>query len=207
MEQVLQVDNSTQRSRRERKKDNRRTRIREAALELFERKGFDATTVDEIAALADVGKGTFFNYFPTKQSVLADYYQRLSDEFLNIAENTRKGSSQKRFTQLFREAESALRREGRLLDVLFREVFILPVLSQMDNQTEDRVLEIYVGYLEDGKASGEVRDDLDATLAARLIGDLWSAMLRSWIDDDKKFLLAKNLERKLEILFAGLKAG
>lgn len=204
MNQETQADNAAQLSRRERKKDSRRAKIRDAALELFERKGFEATTVDEIAALADVGKGTFFNYFPTKQSVLADYYRRLSDEFLNIAENTKKGGAQKRFAQLFRAAEIALRREGRLLDVLFREVFILPVLSKMDNQIEDRVLEIYAGYLEDGKAAGEIRKDLDTKLAARLVGDVWSATLRSWIDDDKKFSLAESLNRKLQILFAGM---
>lgn len=206
MNQEIQVNKVIESSRRERKKDNRRTRIRDAALELFEQKGFEATTVDEIAELADVGKGTFFNYFPTKQTVLADYYRRLSDEFLNIVENTKKGTAQKRFTQSFQEAEIALRREGRLLDVLFREVFLLPVLSEMDNQTEDRVLEIYVAYLEDGKAAGEVRGDLDATLAARLIGDLWSSTLRTWIDDNKNFSLAKTLESKLDILFAGIKA-
>ncbi len=47
-------------SRREIRRDKRRTRIRDAAFELFERQGFEATTIDQIAALADVGKGTFF---------------------------------------------------------------------------------------------------------------------------------------------------
>ena len=41
-----------------------------AAMELFSCKGFDQTTVEEITRAADVGKGTFFNYFPTKEHVL-----------------------------------------------------------------------------------------------------------------------------------------
>jgi AcrR family transcriptional regulator len=84
-------------SRREIRRDKRRTRIRDAAFELFERQGFEATTIDQIAALADVGKGTFFNYFPTKQNVLTDYYTRLSAEFINNAENIKTGNAQKRF--------------------------------------------------------------------------------------------------------------
>src|SRR6266850_2761855 len=57
-------------SRRERKKEETRERIFKAACKLFRHKGFEATTIDEIAEKADVAKGTFFNYFPRKEAVL-----------------------------------------------------------------------------------------------------------------------------------------
>ena len=41
-----------------------------AAMELFSHSGFAETTVEEITRAADVGKGTFFNYFPSKEHVL-----------------------------------------------------------------------------------------------------------------------------------------
>ncbi|MCC7353721.1 MAG: TetR/AcrR family transcriptional regulator [Anaerolineae bacterium] len=63
-------------AQRERKKRENRERIRQAALELFRRKGFTATTVEEITTAAAVAKGTFFNYFPTKEAVILDLGER-----------------------------------------------------------------------------------------------------------------------------------
>jgi AcrR family transcriptional regulator len=60
------------------KKRQTRARIEAAALDLIERDGFDATTVEAIAAAAGIAPRTFFYYFPTKQdAVLADYASRL----------------------------------------------------------------------------------------------------------------------------------
>src|SRR5882672_11992034 len=57
-------------SRRERRSAETRERLFRSALQLFAQKGFEETTVEDITEAADVGKGTFFNYFPSKDHIL-----------------------------------------------------------------------------------------------------------------------------------------
>jgi AcrR family transcriptional regulator len=61
---------------RSRKKARTRITIEDAALALFERHGYEATTVEQIAELADVSTTTFFRYFPTKAEVLLSDHGR-----------------------------------------------------------------------------------------------------------------------------------
>ena len=60
-------------SRRERKKTAVRSQILSTAIGLFSRNGFDAVTIDEIAIAADVGKGTIYNYFATKEDIVVAF--------------------------------------------------------------------------------------------------------------------------------------
>jgi AcrR family transcriptional regulator len=56
--------------RRDRKKNETRQALREAAHRLFAEKGFTATTIDDITAAADVSRRTFFRYYDSKDDLL-----------------------------------------------------------------------------------------------------------------------------------------
>src|ERR1700751_5204397 len=60
-------------NRRERRSAELRERLFRSALALFASKGYAETTVEDITEAADVGKGTFFNYFPSKEHILMSF--------------------------------------------------------------------------------------------------------------------------------------
>lgn len=112
-------------SLRDNKKTQTRAALRAAAFRLFRTKGFDRTTVDEIAAEAGVSRTTFFRYFPTKEAVVFDRGREVGKVFRRwIAERPRRENPLEAFEgallALAREAEDAgLAKESLELEELF----------------------------------------------------------------------------------------
>ena len=69
--------------RRERNKAAARQRILARALELFQTRGFEATTTKEIAKRAKVAEGTVFNYFPTKDDIALYFFEQEVDHAIS----------------------------------------------------------------------------------------------------------------------------
>lgn len=93
---TLQMPTVPAASRRERKRNETHDKLLACALRLFGERGFANTTVEHITEAADVGKGTFFNYFPSKEHVLMTVaqiqigkYEHARAEIANADSNVR----------------------------------------------------------------------------------------------------------------------
>jgi AcrR family transcriptional regulator len=173
---------TTHPGRRERRKQEIRDRMRAAARTLFDQKGFEATTVDEICALADVAQKTFFNYFPTKHHVVRE----IADEFLadvgGYVEEARKhqGSTAERLALLFRRAgEEALRAGPRHKELVVE----VARLVQVDGSGPEQARRLHLAFralLEDGAAAGELTDQHGVAFLTEMVVGAFVAILLNW---------------------------
>jgi AcrR family transcriptional regulator len=165
--------------RRERKKEETKRRIFVAALELFHEKGFEHTTVDEITERADVAKGTFFNYFPHKQSVLA----YLSEEWLERVEAQAAetgATASDRITGLFMAVASAYG-ENRTLAHLVVHAGMQQMFCPEDLQSRNRLVALVRDAVHEGQAGGEFRSDVEPGTIFLALGSAFMGTLLWWV--------------------------
>lgn len=89
----IAIDGLAAEGTRARRRRNNRRRIAEIAVELFERNGYAATTVDEIAAACDIGRRTFFRYFQNKEELLYPFLEESSARAAVVLQRVRGDTS------------------------------------------------------------------------------------------------------------------
>lgn len=112
---------------RQRKRQEIRERLARAAMTLFLKRGFEATTIDDIAAAADVSRRSFFHYFASKEDVVtawqedaasalvAEIVARPADESMLTAAENAIAAAVKRLDPAEAAAMSRLKRDNPAL--------------------------------------------------------------------------------------------
>jgi len=198
--------------RRERKKREQRRRIYRAAFELFVEKGFDATTVEEIAERADVGKGTVFNYFPRKTSLLAalaeDWTSRLVEEYGPVDDWT--GTTREKLERVFLYlADLGIQNPALSRLAFFESLRFMHTPHEDGRLAEEEPVRqfqaITRSVLHQGQVAGEIRADVEPDYAATLIESSFFRTLVHWLKDGGSVdEVHGEIEAKLDIIFKGV---
>ncbi len=211
--------------RRERKKLETGRRIYREAMELFREKGFNATTIDEIAREADVAKGTVFNYFPQKTAFLTTSYQiwfaRMMEDLGPVG--SWKGSVSSQFCRVF-DYLTELTVEHRALSrlVIFesmrqahlrmgRRMGEAPgsALEGTAKPPEEEGILLLESVLREilnkGKATAEIRGEVGEDHAASLIaGMAFQSLVRGLVKGSSVGEMQGAMKAKLDIIITGL---
>lgn len=164
--------------RRERRRTATRERIFRAALALFAEQGVAATTVEQITEAADVGKGTFFNYFPSKEHVLAAFGEMQMRKLQAVH------LDQGGFPTAMRRALQALAEVPGQSPTLVRSLVAAFLSGEAARQLTRGNLKRGMSYLakviEAAQERGELRSDVPAALLARFFMQNWFGTLVVW---------------------------
>ncbi|MEV0033657.1 TetR family transcriptional regulator [Nocardia sp. NPDC050793] len=181
---------------RERKKERTRRTIRTEAFRLFREQGYGETTIEQIAAAADVSPSTFFRYFPTKeQLVIADDLDPL---LIEEVRNQPRGLSPIR---VFRNAMDSVFATLTPEELAFEQerqalIYHVPELRAAIGIELERGIEMIVDLI--AEYLGRPADDFEVRVAAGAVAGAGIAIsLRTPVN-------AENLGRAMDFLEAGL---
>lgn len=190
-------------NRRDRKRAQQRRRVYDVALRLFRRRGYEATTVDEIAREADIARATFFNYFPTKEHVLAEYQRRMAREIMAALEARTFRTAGAAVLAAVAECASYALDDPRMARIIIRTIFASDLMLETDGSNERELADWLAERLREGAASGEFRRDVDVTLVVTLVIGVMSATMTEWVSGPRAFDLEGQLGARIRFILAG----
>jgi len=195
---------------RERNKAEKLQRIRKAARALFAKRGYDDTTMRDIAKRAEVGFGTLFTYASDKRDLL---FLIFNDELDTVVDSAfARATSEKAFVERLLAYFGAFYRffapQPELSRVVLREMtfYLTGRQAEQFQASCARMVQHLASFVGDARASRQVEPDEDSPIIAQALLSTFASELRRWIAADDPVLaegLAK-LRRMLLLQIAGL---
>jgi AcrR family transcriptional regulator len=191
--------------RRARRSAATRESLFRAALDLFALKGFAETTVEDITQAADVGKGTFFNYFPTKDHLLVAFSDmqllKLQAAVERVTESREPMPSFLRALAVHMTAEPA--RNPSMIRALLLANLSSTEVRELMRENHARSLSLLTRLVRTGQERHEIRTDLPAGEIALVFRQTVFGTLLLWsLYGDRS--LAARIHAAFDLLWNGI---
>lgn len=197
-------------SRRERKKRALRAKIYQAAVGLFIDKGYEETTIDEVAEAADIGRATFFNHYPSKEAILHE----LGREAAAYARRTFDREFRAKSGPVERKIRASLQRFARIVErnpKYYQSVFLDVMRSQVgfagpDEGPAGGLIDALEDHLRAEQRRGELDGTLDAGQLAEMLTGIYMYTLLNGIRRGVSYSLVDRMAKATEIFLRGCRA-
>ena len=190
--------------RREQNKQLCRARILKASRQLFRSKGFDETTMEDVAAGAEVSKATLYNYFASKDSLLLGIAEAALEE-IRVLIATQLCEEPDAVEKLRRVMRTFVQDAAQYL-ALGRKIFYLNSFEQSElHQTRVEMEAILAALVEQARAQGALRAEVSVQTAVEVLMGLYFTALYQWSDADA--LSGKDVAARVDALFGVMTAG
>jgi len=194
------------------RKQNKRSLIIEAAAKVFANRGYTSTLIADIARVAGIGKGTIYEYFPSKEDLffaVFEWFVETTEAEAKVNISALGGPASERLMAL---NDALLRSWLDMLDMysLVMEFWSASASSRMRQRFKQAFREGYRDFrrivsalIRDGIETGEFQPEVDAeSVAAALVGTWDALLLQAWFDEG--FDPLTTARRFMAVLISGL---
>lgn len=192
-------------SRRERKKEATERNIINVAMTLFRTHGFANTTMELIAAQADVAKATLYKYFPLKEAIIAGYWQQNVQQKKDVLPQLFSAFSdtQQRLTAVFLSAAEIFQREPDFARIQFAYQFQMIGQHPEEQNSRSGFEDFLTQVLTAGQTSGDVRTDITAASMASQLLLLFTSTCLVWFSTPNTPPLEEQLKQTITLFLEG----
>ncbi|WP_188194475.1 TetR/AcrR family transcriptional regulator [Nonomuraea sp. SYSU D8015] len=188
----------------------RRDHLVKLAAEIFARKGFQATTVREIANEAGILSGSLYHHFDSKETIVDEVLSTFLDDLISRYRAAVDTSADPRtvLSEMVRIGFSTLEPHRAAITVMQNDWNYLRQFERFNYlvKAEDEVEQIWVSQIKAGQAAGQFRSDVDPKLTYRMIRDtIWVAV--RWFRPGGRLNTGGLAEHYITVLFDGLATG
>jgi AcrR family transcriptional regulator len=168
---------------REQKKLDTRQAIMQAAVKLFSEKGFEKTSIEELARAAGIGKGTIYSYFQNKTDILHAFCE---DEMVCLHQELTDNADKEipLLQQMVRIYMSEFRHitENREFGRLFMQETVFPREVDLERhlENEDNYFKLLFPLLEKAQERGELRKDIELLYVTGHFYGLYLLLVSAW---------------------------
>jgi TetR/AcrR family fatty acid metabolism transcriptional regulator len=193
--------------RNQQEREDKRSRILDAAVQAFSQNGYHATRMSDIAKAADVADGTVYLYFAGKEELLSTIFEDRMSRFLQVGR-----------AKLAR-IDGALAKLRRVIELHLEDLGHNPELTtvfQIELRHSSRFMELYsrgqlrdyfqliAEILDEGQREGEIRAGLDTWFATKCIFGILDEAATNWVLSRKNYRLHTVVPQILDFVMKGL---
>ena len=168
---------------REEKKQKTKQAIINAATTLFSANGFENTSIEELAKVAGVGKGTVYGYFQTKKEILHAFCENELDQIYKelVSRANQEAPFLEQMLTIYM-TEFKYVTQNKEFGRIFMRQTIFPDENDAQNflETEDKYFQLIFPILERAKERGELRKDLELLHITGHFYGLYILLMSAW---------------------------
>ncbi len=191
-------------SKREAKKMQYRNTIISSAVELFSQKGLKDTSIADIMKKANLGIGTFYNYYQSKDDLLRNLLVQIAIDIREyFIETSKKQKSQAAVLEAIVRYSADTLERNRFILPLFMLAVDKSALSANHHSMIKKPLpfkDIFDEIIQKGQASGEFRTDIPA----EIITEMFHAIFQTASFSSLPIKYQDNIRYKLNLILAGI---
>jgi len=190
-------------SRRVRKKEWTRREIYQAAMRLFARRGFEASTIADICEEADVGRGTFFLHFATKSALLYEFNQQFAEDFRTELEEPR-GTAASELRAFVTRMAQELSSRAEIMSAMIADFYASPENLTIAPDDAGAIVEMVTEIIRRGQKLGEFSSRIDARLAAGSLFATAGAIVSGYVHQRSQLPPEEINSQLLQLTLTGL---